>query len=984
MINTKFKKEDIQMGKVSPTKKKVAFIVIMVLLGSVVTLIGLILFGNSDQKYEDIIVGYPTIFSGNKTIECNILFGLIFLGIIIYGIFEIATKIKLKQQKNQKIFRLCFNNNQKSKEYIGAMAAMLIVYLIIYGNTYQIVLVSLLYALILFLIDSELIYTGVCTFYLGVYACIGLYRLYVYLGGVKYTNNMTLAMISLIIALLPLAFNNKKKALIKMAILESLVVPFGLLIYLTNKYKYGEMLVEIDGNNIIKCFILILITAMILESIYVLYKNWRQSEKIDNVITVGSCITIMAFNRFDGTGAIMPVDVHHPFENVIGYSQVFHLGQTLFKEYIPVSGMYSLLEGAIFEWFGNGGTFANYYITNNLYYLLLIVLLVFLIKAQLDGSYVLLISLIFYALSYNRLIFLLPIMLLLIWPKLIKNRNLWLVTWFLSSLFHGLYYPLYGVATCVAFLPLGIYQVIVFVKSGEFKRQIRRISFWVLWGVCFFLTFANLGNLLGTLKHMLAMSGQSILADGIMYYGQLIPAWFFTYLSNNHPAIRLVLYYLFVTMVPVTFVWVAFAVTVELADISFIKRKMKIGDWEKACVALSVVIMPIICYTYTFIRLDVGSIYARSTGVLFAGVVLLLVISWKYIVNEKFRIILTCFLVSIPAVVNSEGIFATESNYKLSAYYTVPEGYIYIEEDPVEKMGKGFISQARYDDIKKVHDKFSEKNRTQSYMGDPAWFGYYYLFDIKGDGVMEISSTIRSYLAAKEAIDIVRANKSILAPTFKPVENYYLYHWLLDSGEYYWDAAAWEFIPNEGLYTKEEIYEQNKNIGIVQNDVDIGKIAGSWGSSMSSLDGLFIEHKTRMLFQSIGNGITVNFDETFDGNDADFLYLEFADMEKEFEYTLYNLNEEIPQEAGRFGNYFMKKNYNPDMVVQIRWYDDNGEGHAMNCQMCKGKLLIPLGVGAKWLFNHHQSISIYVYKDGMEISVPTVSSLRMLKVREIE
>jgi len=193
-------------------------------------------------------------------------------------------------------------------------------------------------------------------------------------------------------------------------------------------------------------------------------KKWKIAESIDDVITIGSCITIMAFNRFDGTGAIMSSDMHHPFENIIGFSQIFQLGQKLFKEYIPVSGMYSIIQGFIFNLFGDSGTFANYFITNNLFYLFIIILIVILLRAHITGSYVLLLSMIFYFQSYNRSAFMLPIMLLLAWPKLIEKKNAWLMIWFLSSLFQGLYYPLYGVATCVAFMPLGIWQVISFVK----------------------------------------------------------------------------------------------------------------------------------------------------------------------------------------------------------------------------------------------------------------------------------------------------------------------------------------------------------------------------------------------------------------------------------------------------------------------------------------------------------------------------------------
>ena len=78
----------------------------------------------------------------------------------------------------------------------------------------------------------------------------------------------------------------------------------------------------------------------------------------------------------------------------------------------------------------------------------------------------------------------------------------------------------------------------------------------------------------------------------------------------------------------------------------------------------------------------------------------------------------------------------------------------------------------------------------------------------------------------------------------------------------------------------------------------------------------------------------------------------------------------------------MKKNYNPEMIVQIGWKDHNGEIHTMKCKMSKGKLLIPLGAGAKWLFNQHSYISISVFQNENQVTVPDLLDVRILKLRE--
>lgn len=971
------------MNKLSPERKRILFLFIMIIVGSIFTIVYLAATGNTNQVYNDIIVEYTSIFSSNKSAERNLLFGLIFAGIVIYAIYFLITKKKWNV-KTTLISTRENESEQKSREFVCALIAMTAIYLIIYGGSYQIIVASLLYTMILYIVDRNLIYTGICTFYIGAYAFIGLFRLYVYRGGENSINNMVIAGFAFLVSLIPLVFSDRKKTLLRTAMIESVFIPCALLLYLSDRYKSGEDFVTVDVPNQVKYVIVFIIFIFIIEALFVLIETWKIAEKIDDIITIGSCVTIMAFNRFDGTGAIMSTDMHHPFENIIGFSQIFELGQIPFKNYVPISGMYSIVQGAIFDWFGDGGTFANYHITNNLFYLFIIILIVILLKVQLDGAHVFLISLIFYVQSYNRLAFMLPIMLLLINPKLIERKNAWLVTWFITSLFQGLYYPLYGVATCIAFFPLLVWQIITFIISGELKKSIKTAKFWIGWGICLVLLFVCTGYLLGTLKHMLAMSNQSLLADGISRFGQLLPGWFFPFLGDGFLAVKIGLYYIFTIMVPVSFVWIAFALAIKVANISFEEKKIQVENVKSACIVTSVVIMPIICYTFTFTRLDIDGIYARSTSVLFTGMILVLIFVWNYIRHEKLRLCLVFFMISIPAVVNTEGVFTTDYNSKLATYYTVPDEYMYVEDDTVEKLGTGFIYEPIYNAIVSAYAKYTSKDQSLSYIGDPSEFGYYYLLGIKGDGAIELNLTVKSYSAAKETVEIARANNSIIGATFIPFYNYYLYHWLLASGEYYWDAGAWQFIPNNKSYTHDEIIEQNKNNEIAWNDMDLGKTASSWGSSISSLEKLFTDPNITYNIRSEGNGVIVDFIESFDGDTADFLYLDFADMETNYEYTLYNLSGEFAQKESSPEKFLMKKNYNPNMTVQIRWQDDNKETHTINCKMSKGKLLIPLGAGAKWLFNQHNNISIYVYQSGNEITIPTISEIRMLKLQEID
>lgn len=122
--------------------------------------------------------------------------------------------------------------------------------------------------------------------------------------------------------------------------------------------------------------------------------------------------------------------------------------------------------------------------SQNLFYLLVVICVAVLLKKQVSGEWAFFISVLFVVPSYNRYAFVLPVMLLLSLPELVKRKNLWLKAWYLTSFLQGLYYPVYGAAVCMGFLPLGIWQVLSYARSGELKKDIRKLSFWLGWGFC--------------------------------------------------------------------------------------------------------------------------------------------------------------------------------------------------------------------------------------------------------------------------------------------------------------------------------------------------------------------------------------------------------------------------------------------------------------------------------------------------------------------
>lgn len=978
------------MKTLTNTKKGILFFLSLIIIGAIFVVAYLILYGNENQIYNDIILEYTSIYSSNKSAEKNLINILCFSGIAIISVWFVIFK-----KKSDYTIKESLLNNQTEKEILTILLVGFSLGILISGTYQSILITAILYMALLFWADSTLAIPGICVYFMGLYTYVALYRLYVFFGGLKQGSESTAILIALILAIIPLLFKNKKRALIRIGIIESVLIPFSLLIMLSNKYLYNNTVVIINVTAATVITIGIIILAFEFEALWKIKEKWNNADSIDKIITLGTCVSIMFFNRFNGTGAIISNDMRHPFENIIGYSQIFELGRKPFEDYIPVSGMYSIVQGAIFDWFGDGGTFANYYPTENLFYLFVIIITLWLLRKQLNNIYVLIISLILYIQSYNRLVFMLPIMLLLVWPKLIKKKNSWLLCWYLSSLFQGLYYPLYGVATCVAFMPLATYQIVTYVKSGELKKEVRKGTFWISWIVCGGLTIACGNYLIGTLKHMLAMSGQSVLADGISRFGQACPPWFFNYLSNNNTFIRLALYCIITFLAPVAFVWGVYFISLYCANI---KRKGSryTANLQDFCIVISVSIMIIVCFTYTTTRLDFDSIYARSTSVLYSGVILLLLFAWNRIENGKIRLLVIAFAIIIPASVNNYGVCALEYNdnnagfpfeendsSKLNSLYSVPEGYTYFEGNPDEKIGTGFISENLLSSISYAYSTISDSSN-QSYIGKFPSFGFYYLFCLKGDGAMEIGPTVKSFSAATETIDIVRSQKSIVGTSFNPDVNYYFYHWLLTSGEYYWDEIRNEFVPNNGKYSYDEAIEMNRKCVDFAQNLDMGNKSGSMGQSMDTLKSIFTDTNSNYSLHNEQTGTVLIYECPIYGNDADYLYLEFPNIEKLYLSSLYDLNGEYVKDGTSIDKLLMKQIYNPGMKVLVTWADEEGEVRGIYSNMSKGKLLIPLGANSSWLLENHDSITISVLQDDTIIDTPEISDIRFLKLREIQ
>ena len=959
-------------------KKRRVFFFSMILIGAALILIYSGLTGNLNEKFTDIVVEFTAEDGSNKSAERTMFYLFSLFGVLAYFVCFMASRLghqidELKEWKS-------------NRALIAVFAVSAVTNYVFYQTVNWFVIAAMLLTIIATLKNARLAPEAVAFMFLCIYGLVAIYRIAVFVGFKSPVDIRMIIAAAFVVSIVLLTFSDNNQLYLRGILILQLVIPFTLLVYISSAYKYGDDIVEISIPKRAILIIGIVIIGFIIEAAVRLKESIVAPSALNDVISYGTCVVIMAFNRFSGTGSIVNNDLHHPFENIIGYSQIFELGQKAFSEYLPVSGMYSIVQGWVFAFFGHGMA-SFYYLTQNLFYLGVLAIIVWLMRKQLKAEWVLFISIIFVAIDYNRIALIVPNILVLAWPKLIEKKNLWLKVWFLTSLVHGLYYPVFGAALMLGFLPMGIWQIYSYAKSGQLLADVKTVRFWIWWIICLLPAICSIGWLLGTLKHMLAMGAQTIYADGIARFGQLPDVNFMSYL-NNMP-LKLSIYYLLSYLILIMLVWLSVALFLQIGKVRIENKKLIIENQSQAFLALSLSIILLVSFSYTVVRFDYFDIYSRSFGVVSAAfVVLVMLVANQLKQNNGNALIVLVFAVFIISVVSGEGFMAASKDSKLEAYYTVPEEYVYVN-DAEPRFGEAFVSEDTYDYVTRINNSVNTIwGRDNTYFGIVDSFGLYYLCNIRGDSVMEILNTIKGYTAVEESVQLITENDSVVGLNVNPVRNYYLYHWLLASGEYIFNNDLRVFVPNDGSVSDEAVRENNKAIDmpLAYLAEDVGSVAGSFGSSMDELSDIFSETNVDYAVNADVDGAQVDFTEAIDGDEADFIYLELADIDAEDSYVLLDYHMPVEQNAADYGIFksLLKKENNVGYAVTLSWTGDDGEEHSMKCDYDEGKLLIPLGSGSRWLLNKHTQLNITFGKDGELLPMPEIKELKMLKVREIE
>lgn len=963
------------------TKKDFKILCILFIICSVFTILWLAFFGNKPQLYTDIIIEFTAFVRSNKSAEILLLRLL-----IIFGSLVIFLSYFFKH-RNVNITSINDEIIEESSLLLICIFSVIFLKFTLFQQITQVFLFALCFAAITFVFDKDLVVSTVCHYFLNYYVCLAIYQIFNFFQSYFFINCLNIlpnyssiitTIFSIIVTGIPFVFTNKEVIQKKMILLSQFFIPALFLILSIRDYFYKDQIIIVGipiqaklfiGFSCILCFFNILILVK---------KNWSKDNcNISEIISIGTCITIMCYNNYHGQGSVVSTDFHHPFENIFAFQQIFELKQIPFIDFLPPSGLYSVIQGAFFKLFGNGNI-AYYSLCENIFYCTLIAITLILLRFHVNNIWCFYIT-VFYNIfsNYNRVVFIPIVILLLLLPPLVKRPNLWVKVFLLISVFHGLYYPLYGVACFVGFIPMLIIQVRKIIVEKDTNRNKKSIIFFYLsWFITFLILLVSVPLLWGMFIHMLNMSGQSLLADGISIFGQELPNNFMHYANDF---IRYSLYTILRIVPLALLIWIPVLLLLKMNN--KIRNVVFISDnIEPITFLLIMIFLPIISYTFTFIRVDIFTMYSRSYHIMAGVFILYLIFTKKYLLHNKFSLLLLIIIIFFNITSNGIGIDSSEGKF-FTKYY-VPNDYTYVDDFEYDTVNKAFIQN---DNLNLIN--YYEKTKISGIKGEPSlesmlYFGYYYVLKQKGGAHVE-TVTIFGYGAAKEAKKMLEKNK-IITGGISGTKNYYLYNYLLSSGKYIWDSERQAFVPYDGIKDFSIIKEKNSKSPYIYENFDWNVYASDFGLSMKSLKKILTEKKIGFTkLQSI-NEVTINLKKPEHGKDIDFLYIEFDKIKNDHIYTDYNwTREHEKKQTALISKLFLKLKPNPDMTISIGFYDENGQKHRIDAWYGDGKLLFNLGLGSKYLLEAHDKFEITVYKNGVPVEIPEIKEIKFFKCRQI-
>lgn len=593
-------------------------------------------------------------------------------------------------------------------------------------------------------------------------------------------------------------------------------LPLLMLLYTKNTYLYQGQMVSLSFPityiAIIWSIIIILFVIFIFE-----YKRSNQG------ITYSTTLSIFLYSSYYSVAQIVPTDMHHYGEQMLPYMQIADFSAKAYEEYMPVSGLFPIIPGAL-NAILFGGKATTFFATFSVFMIIFAAVTIFLIRKHIPSEYALILAFIFHMPNYCRTWIILPALLLLLLPCIRKDKRRFLYVYVMCGFLSGLYYPLYGLAIICAGLPYAFACLITYCKEKNFTTDIKSKSFYLESIVLFAPIAVSIPLLLRMAKHILAYSHQTILADGLALGGIDVPDWFMYYMTNdaflNH--LRTFAYYAIRFLAPMLPVWFCLLLLCNYIRINYIQKGHSLDAFLNPAflgVSGSFIILPV-CYTYSLVIMDeswVSKLFSRSGHIYWAMLGMFLPIILFCYGKEILGNITSTLLIALcigfgmisfnsmrdyefpvpDGTTNMQSQIVGQYTDSLSPF-SLPDDAIFItaeNQDAFPRLGTGFISKSILNYLYKYQNnlailKFADNEL--SVLGLDSHQLYYYLLDEKVPYSGK-PSLAKSVEAAESVLPFITEH-TVVGSDIRSLNNYYIYKLLMEKG-YIYDPLTEFYLP---------------------------------------------------------------------------------------------------------------------------------------------------------------------------------------------
>lgn len=735
--------------------------------------------------------------------------------------------------------------------------------------------------------------------------------------------------------------------------IAALQVPIPMLLFnlCMHRYNYnGEIIIDISLG--IPYYILILGFALSLFCINI--KGFKEVciYKSTNWLFLGTVISLSVFYINYDISLLNSGDLWHPGEQLLPWQQIIEKGLAAYVDYDPASGLYPMIVG-FFNEIILGGYALTYNIAESLFRVMFAIVLICSIY-KIDKKTSLLVAIFIPMTYYTRPLIFIPVYFALSNEKLIQKRAYWILVWVLSSFVAGLYYPLNGVAIMLGALPFAIVQFDMFIKQKEYRQCKNDIKLYIFALAEIIIILFSVKTLFYMFLHITSLSGQSVTADGMLAFGRSNPpAWFLSYITKE--SIRREAYAIFTFALPIMVCFVFM-----LVFILFVFSE----DWKKKLttrlfflISFPIVVL-IISYTFTFIRIDPNTILARSAPTIVVALTFLIVIMkecqkagyGKGVTNVFIGLAFGFIFLVQDYNIGNEKRFVIKEMY-------IGDGYQYVNGDELglPRLGEGFIINDTYNRIVDIKNNLDElMDVDESFLDMTFSQELYYIFDVKVPVNDPGTYVVSSYDASKENMRDIKENKPpivIWGDTWYgrgAVRNYYMFRELIDLGYVLYTNNNCDFLISHEKYVQlwgEDAYNAALEDMILNSSVDefapvnLQGTPAAWGNSFSTLENRFekiedldeadswcymmhLDNSRWIVDDGADPFVFISIDE-IEGQSADFLFLDLD----------------------------VHKKRKADAQVTIFWETDNESVNENRCyqfQLDEGRLLIPVGIHPGW------------------------------------